>query len=49
MTPKAKMWMKFVCLRIWPLTEMSEVSPIQAITTYGILQKQQICIGKWIY
>ncbi|MBA0820684.1 hypothetical protein Gohar_022353 [Gossypium harknessii] len=23
MTPKAKMWMKFVCSRIWPITEMS--------------------------
>jgi len=49
MTLKAKMWMKFLCLRIWPITEMFEISPIQAIITYGILQKKQICIGTWIY
>ncbi|MBA0712615.1 hypothetical protein Golax_011702, partial [Gossypium laxum] len=30
-TPKAKMWMKFICSRIGPITEMSEISPIQAI------------------
>ncbi|MFQ6662157.1 hypothetical protein Gotur_030060, partial [Gossypium turneri] len=47
MTPKAKMWMKFVCSRIWPTLEMSEIGPIQAIITYGILQKKQICIGTW--
>ncbi|MBA0624804.1 hypothetical protein Godav_010092 [Gossypium davidsonii] len=41
-TPKAKMWMKFVCSRIWPITKMSKISPIQAIITYGILQKKQI-------
>ncbi|MBA0743501.1 hypothetical protein Gogos_006170 [Gossypium gossypioides] len=23
MTPKVKMWMKFVCSRIWPIIEMS--------------------------
>ncbi|MBA0749361.1 hypothetical protein Gogos_003305 [Gossypium gossypioides] len=45
MTPKANMWMKFVCSRIWPITKMSEISPIQVIITYGILQKKQICIG----
>ncbi|KAH1055812.1 hypothetical protein J1N35_033877 [Gossypium stocksii] len=28
---------------------MSEISPIQAIITYGILQKKQVCIGKWMY
>ncbi|MFQ6662156.1 hypothetical protein Gotur_030060 [Gossypium turneri] len=49
MTPKAKMWMKFVCSRIWPTLEMSEIGPIQAIITYGILQKKQICIGTWKY
>ncbi|MBA0755870.1 hypothetical protein Gogos_019961 [Gossypium gossypioides] len=37
MTSKAKMLMKFVCLRIWSIIEMSEISPIQAIITYGIL------------
>ncbi|MBA0625030.1 hypothetical protein Godav_010283, partial [Gossypium davidsonii] len=42
MTPKAKMWMKFVYLRIWPIREMSEISPIQAIITYRILQKKKI-------
>ncbi|MBA0854658.1 hypothetical protein Goshw_003244 [Gossypium schwendimanii] len=26
MTPKAKMWMKFICLRIWPTLEMSEIA-----------------------
>ncbi|MBA0721684.1 hypothetical protein Golax_009198, partial [Gossypium laxum] len=31
MTPKAKMWMKFVCLRIWHITKMSKISLIQAI------------------
>ncbi|MBA0686787.1 hypothetical protein Goari_014369, partial [Gossypium aridum] len=30
-TPKAKMWMKFICSRIWPIIEMSEISPIQVI------------------
>ncbi|MBA0866896.1 hypothetical protein Goshw_025429, partial [Gossypium schwendimanii] len=49
MTPKAKMWMKFVCLRIWHITKMSKISLIQAIITYGILQKKQICIRTWIY
>ncbi|MFQ6658872.1 hypothetical protein Gotur_027964 [Gossypium turneri] len=47
--PSAKMWIKFVCLRIWPIIEISDVSPTQAIKTYGILQKKQICIGTWIY
>ncbi|MFQ6643105.1 hypothetical protein Gotur_018616, partial [Gossypium turneri] len=47
MTPKAKMWMKFVPLRIWLTIEMSKISSIQAIITYGILQKKQICIGTW--
>ncbi|MBA0727530.1 hypothetical protein Golax_000509 [Gossypium laxum] len=37
--------MKFVCSRIWPTIEMSEIGPIQAIIIYGILQKKQICIG----
>ncbi|MBA0854745.1 hypothetical protein Goshw_004434 [Gossypium schwendimanii] len=27
MTPKANMLMKFVCSRIWPITEISEISP----------------------
>ncbi|MBA0678097.1 hypothetical protein Goari_019459 [Gossypium aridum] len=45
MTPKAKIWMKFVCSRIWPTIEMAKISSIQAIITYGILQKKQICIG----
>ncbi|MBA0866216.1 hypothetical protein Goshw_018962, partial [Gossypium schwendimanii] len=49
MASKAKMWMKFVCSRIWPITKIFEISPIQAIITYGILQKKQICIGTWIY
>ncbi|KAK5825395.1 hypothetical protein PVK06_020225 [Gossypium arboreum] len=49
MTPKAKMWVKFVYLRIWPIIELLEISPIQAIITYEILQKKQICIGTWIY
>ncbi|MBA0796490.1 hypothetical protein Gohar_007253, partial [Gossypium harknessii] len=31
MTPKANMWMKFVCSRILLITEMSKISPIQAI------------------
>ncbi|KAK8348659.1 hypothetical protein V6Z11_A06G095000 [Gossypium hirsutum] len=48
MIPKAKMWMKFVCSRILLTTEMSEVGPAHAIKTYGILQKKQICISKWI-
>ncbi|MBA0614785.1 hypothetical protein Godav_015031, partial [Gossypium davidsonii] len=43
MTPKAKMWMKFVCSKI----EMPKIGPIHAIT-YGILQKKQICIATWI-
>ncbi|MBA0869232.1 hypothetical protein Goshw_025284, partial [Gossypium schwendimanii] len=33
MTPRANMWMKFFCSRIWPITKMSESSPIQAIIT----------------
>ncbi|MBA0759735.1 hypothetical protein Gotri_022572 [Gossypium trilobum] len=37
MTPKAKMWMKFVCLRIWHVAKMSEIIPIQAIISYRIL------------
>ncbi|MFQ6661806.1 hypothetical protein Gotur_029837 [Gossypium turneri] len=43
-------WTKF-CLpeRLWPTTDMSEIGPIHAIITYGILQKKQICIGAWIY
>ncbi|MBA0869618.1 hypothetical protein Goshw_000679 [Gossypium schwendimanii] len=43
------MWMKFVSSRIWPITEMFEISPIQAIIIYGILQKRKICIKTWIY
>ncbi|MBA0753634.1 hypothetical protein Gogos_019929, partial [Gossypium gossypioides] len=34
MTPKAKMWMKLVCSRIWPTVEMFEIGLIQAIITY---------------
>ncbi|MFQ6634376.1 hypothetical protein Gotur_011252 [Gossypium turneri] len=49
MTPKTKMWMKIICSRIWPIRKMSEISPIQAIITYGILQKKKICIGTWMY
>ncbi|MFQ6622031.1 hypothetical protein Gotur_002604 [Gossypium turneri] len=49
MTPIAKMWMKFVCSRIWLIIEMFDISQIQAIITYGILQKKKICIGTWIY
>ncbi|MFQ6662399.1 hypothetical protein Gotur_030244 [Gossypium turneri] len=29
---------------IWPIVEMSEISPIHAIIAYGILQKRQISI-----
>ncbi|MBA0871559.1 hypothetical protein Goshw_027489 [Gossypium schwendimanii] len=25
MTPKAKMWMKFICSRIWLMIELSEI------------------------
>ncbi|MBA0872213.1 hypothetical protein Goshw_009185 [Gossypium schwendimanii] len=25
MMPRAKMWMKFFCSRIWPIIEMSEI------------------------
>ncbi|KAK5811975.1 hypothetical protein PVK06_027368 [Gossypium arboreum] len=49
MTPRTKMWMRFFCSRIWPIVEMSEIGPIHAIITYGILQKKQISIGTWIY
>ncbi|MBA0748102.1 hypothetical protein Gogos_004954 [Gossypium gossypioides] len=49
MTPKAKIWIKFFCSRIWSITKMSEIGPIQATITYGILQKKQICIRTWIY
>ncbi|MBA0803217.1 hypothetical protein Gohar_013457, partial [Gossypium harknessii] len=49
MTPKTKMWMKIIRSRIWPIRKMSEISPIQAIITYGILQKKKICIGTWMY
>ncbi|MFQ6664210.1 hypothetical protein Gotur_031393 [Gossypium turneri] len=41
--------MKFFCSRMWPTLKMFEIGPIQAIITYGILQKKQICIGTWIY
>ncbi|MBA0635565.1 hypothetical protein Godav_025985, partial [Gossypium davidsonii] len=40
MTPKAKMWMKFICSRIYPITEISEISSTQAIVTYRILKKE---------
>ncbi|MBA0803159.1 hypothetical protein Gohar_013403 [Gossypium harknessii] len=28
MTTKAKIWMKYICSRIWPITNMFEISPI---------------------
>ncbi|MFQ6625978.1 hypothetical protein Gotur_005597 [Gossypium turneri] len=31
MTPKAKLWMKFVCPRIWPTYDLVDISLIQAI------------------
>ncbi|MBA0734296.1 hypothetical protein Gogos_018226, partial [Gossypium gossypioides] len=34
MTPKVKIWMKFVCLGIWPTVDMSKISPIHAIIAY---------------
>ncbi|MBA0694603.1 hypothetical protein Goari_004883 [Gossypium aridum] len=41
--------MKFFYSRIWSITKMFEISPSQAIITYGILQKKQICNGTRIY
>ncbi|MBA0874172.1 hypothetical protein Goshw_012910 [Gossypium schwendimanii] len=49
MTPKAKMWMKFVCSRIYPTTEISEISLTQAIVTYRILKKEANMYWTWIY
>ncbi|MBA0788018.1 hypothetical protein Gotri_027126 [Gossypium trilobum] len=49
MTPRAKIWMNFVCLRIWPTADLFNISPIQAILVNAMLQKKQICIGTWIY
>lgn len=40
MTPRAKIWMNFVCLRIWPTTNLFDISPVQAILVYAILQKK---------
>nr|KJB33113.1 hypothetical protein B456_006G073100 [Gossypium raimondii] len=49
MTLREKLWMKFVRLRIWPVADLSDISPIQAILVHTILQRKQICIGTWIY
>ncbi|MBA0762948.1 hypothetical protein Gotri_012490 [Gossypium trilobum] len=37
MTPKAKIWMKFVCPRIWPTYDLVDISLIQAILVSVIL------------
>ncbi|MBA0570342.1 hypothetical protein Golob_004014 [Gossypium lobatum] len=49
MTLRAKIWMNFVCLRIWPIADLFDISPVQAIQVYAILQKKQISTGTWIY
>ncbi|MBA0736585.1 hypothetical protein Gogos_010121, partial [Gossypium gossypioides] len=36
MTPRVKLWMEFVCQRIWPIVDLSNINPVQAILVYAI-------------
>ncbi|MBA0555903.1 hypothetical protein Golob_026052 [Gossypium lobatum] len=49
MFPIAKMWIQFICISITPTLNVSNVNTFQAILLYGVLQKKQIRIGKWIH
>ncbi|MBA0557496.1 hypothetical protein Golob_014564 [Gossypium lobatum] len=45
----AKMWMQFICTHIAPTHNTSDVTTYQMVMLYSILQRDQICIGDWIY
>ncbi|MBA0637460.1 hypothetical protein Godav_000117 [Gossypium davidsonii] len=49
MFPNAKMWIQFVCTRIFTNLNLSNVNTCRAVLLYAILQKNQVCIGKWIH
>ncbi|MBA0696114.1 hypothetical protein Goari_002698, partial [Gossypium aridum] len=40
---------QFYDASIWPTADLFDMSPVQAIQVYAILQKKQISIGTWIY
>ncbi|MBA0688614.1 hypothetical protein Goari_006387 [Gossypium aridum] len=46
---EAKMWTQFVCTKIVLALNVSNVNTFRAVLLYAILQKKQVCIGKWIH
>ncbi|MBA0676593.1 hypothetical protein Goari_018063, partial [Gossypium aridum] len=42
------MWTQFICTRITPALNVSNVNTFRAILLFDILQKKQIYIGQWI-
>ncbi|MBA0765589.1 hypothetical protein Gotri_014757 [Gossypium trilobum] len=49
MSLREKIWMKFICSRIWRTTDLFDISLLQSILVYVILQNKQICIGTCLY
>ncbi|KAH1031833.1 hypothetical protein J1N35_044007 [Gossypium stocksii] len=49
MFSKAKMWIQFICTRIVPALNVFNVNTFRAVLLYAILQKKQVCVGKWIH
>ncbi|MBA0734124.1 hypothetical protein Gogos_018069 [Gossypium gossypioides] len=42
------MWMQFICTRITPALNVSNVNTFRAILLFDIFKKKQIYIGQWI-
>ncbi|MBA0786484.1 hypothetical protein Gotri_025459 [Gossypium trilobum] len=49
MFPEAKMWIQFVCTRIVPTLNVSNVNAFRAFLLYAIFHKKQVYVGKWIH
>lgn len=45
----AKMWIQFLCTRVAPVLNVSNVNTLRAVLLSVVFQKKQVCIGTWIY
>lgn len=41
--------MQFICTHMMPTHNASDIIAYQAVMFYSILQREQICVGHWIY
>ncbi|KAH1039869.1 hypothetical protein J1N35_041612 [Gossypium stocksii] len=41
--------MQFLCTHISPALNVSNINAFRAILLYGVLQRKQICVKRWIY